>query len=377
MKFIHLSDLHLGKRVNEYSMLDEQKFILDKIIDIVFSQKPDGVIIAGDIYDKPVPPAEAVTLFDDLLYSLCKENIKVFAISGNHDSPERTSFACRIMDRDGVYMRGSFDGKITPITLEDEYGKADIFLLPFVRPSTVRNHYQDESIKSYTEAVRKIIKDMDIDPARRNILVTHQFVIGALRSDSEEVSVGGTDGVDAYVFEPFDYTALGHLHSAQFCGSDKIRYCGTPLKYSFAEAGKPRSLDIVELKEKGNLSLRSVILEPLHDMKRIKGSYEELTAKSYYEGTDLRDAFLHITLTDEEDIPEAAARLSVIYRRLLKLSYDNTRTRMSFDMRIDDGVSKTPRELFGEFFKMQTGRELGEKEGAFISALIEEVMEED
>ena len=236
MRFIHLSDLHIGKRVNEFPMLEDQEFILTKILNIIDEQKPDGVIIAGDVYDKSVPSAEAVELFDDFLVRLSKRDMKVFVISGNHDSAERIAFGGRLMDKSGIYMSPVYNGKIEPVALSDEFGDVNIYMLPFVKPSNVRRFFPESEITSYTDAVKVAIDSMNIDTAKRNILITHQFVTGATRTESEDVSVGGTDNVDVSVFDSFDYVALGHIHRSQKCGSEYIRYSGTPLKYSFSEA---------------------------------------------------------------------------------------------------------------------------------------------
>lgn len=269
MKFMHLSDLHLGKRVNEYSMLEDQEYILKKIIGIADSEACDAVLIAGDIYDKSVPSAEAVQLFDDFLVQLAKRKLQVFVISGNHDSPERIAFGSRIMDAEGIHISPVYNGDIKPVTLKDEFGIINIYMLPFIKPANVRR-YCDEEINSYTDALKYVISKMNVNTTQRNILITHQFVTGSVRSDSEEISVGGSDNVDAYVFEPFDYTALGHIHSPQKCGSEKIRYCGTPLKYSFSEAKDKKSVTIAELLEKGKLNIRTVELIPQHDLVEIR-----------------------------------------------------------------------------------------------------------
>ena len=259
MKFIHLSDLHLGKRVNEYSMLEDQEYILKKIINIVDAEKPDGVIIAGDVYDKSVPAAEAVQLFDSFLVQLAKRKLEVFVISGNHDSPERIAFGSRIMDASGIHMSPVYNGKIVPFSMQDEYGTVDVYMLPFIKPAHVRRFCDDE-IATYTDAISNVISKLSINHNNRNILVTHQFVTGSSRSESEEISVGGSDNVDAYVFEPFDYVALGHIHSPQNCGSEHIRYCGTPLKYSFSEAKDRKSVTVIELAEKGNCHIKQSTL---------------------------------------------------------------------------------------------------------------------
>ena len=331
MKFIHLSDLHLGKRVNEYSMLEDQEYILKKIINIVDAEKPDGVIIAGDVYDKSVPAAEAVQLFDNFLVQLAKRKLEVFVISGNHDSPERIAFGARIMDASGIHMSPVYDGNIAPISMQDEYGTVDVYMLPFIKPAHVRRFCDDE-ITTYTDAINSVISKLSINHGNRNILVTHQFVTGSLRSESEEISVGGSDNVDAYVFDPFDYVALGHIHSPQNCGAEHIRYCGTPLKYSFSEAKDRKSVTVIELAEKGKVSYKTIDLVPQHDLVELKGTYDELTFRSFYEGTTWPEDYTHITLTDEEDIPDAIGKLRTVYHRLMKLDYDNRRTRSSVEI---------------------------------------------
>lgn len=377
MKFIHLSDLHLGKRVNEYSMLEDQKYILTKVIHIIDEENPDGVLIAGDIYDKTVPGAEAVQLFDDFLYRLSERKLQVFVISGNHDSPERLAFGGRLMDRSGVHLSPVYDGTVSCVDLEDAYGKVHVYMLPFLKPSHVRRFYPEENIETYTEAVRTALLNMPAEPAERNVLLTHQFVTGAERSESEELSVGGSDHVDASVFQGFDYVALGHIHGPQNAGTDHIRYCGTPLKYSFSEAGHQKSVTIVELGEKGSLSVRTAPLKPRHDLRKIRGTYMELTARSFYEGAPVDD-YLHVTLTDEEDVPDAAGRLRVIYPNLMKLDYDNERTRAHIQiMDAEAADRKTPLELFMEFYEKQNGQPMKKEQKEFSMELIRKIWEEE
>lgn len=376
MKLIHLSDLHIGKRVNEFSMLEDQKYILLKILNIIDEEAPDGVMIAGDVYDKTIPPAEAVRLFDDFLVQLAKRRLEVFVISGNHDSPERIAFGGRIMDAGGIHMSPVYDGEITPISLTDAYGPVNIYMLPFIKPAHVRC-FCDEEIGSYTDAVRYAVAQMNVDTSVRNILITHQFVTGAARCDSEELSAGGTDNVDAEVFAPFDYVALGHIHSPQSCGRETIRYCGTPLKYSFSERAK-KSVTVVELGEKGEVSVRTVALEPMREMVELRGTYEELTLKSFYEGTGYQDAYTHITLTDEQDIPDAIGKLRTIYPRLMKLDYDNKRTRSNAQIYSDADVEKkSPVELFSDFYEMQNNQPMSAEQADFMMKMIEEVWEEE
>ena len=374
MKLIHLSDLHLGKRVNEFSMMEDQKYILEEILKIALEERPEGVIIAGDVYDRPVPPAEAVELFDEFLFRLSEQRLKVFIISGNHDSPERLAFGSRLISGSGVYLAPVYTGRVEPVVLRDEYGPVKIFLLPFLKPVHVKRCFPEEEIGSYTDALQKAVEELPLCPKERNVLVTHQFVAGAGRCDSEELSLGGSDAVDVSVFDPFDYVALGHLHNPQKAGKETVRYCGTPLKYSFSEAAHGKSVTVVELGEKGSVSVRTVPLHPLHDMKEIRGSYEALILRDYYEGKAWREDYLHITLTDEEDIPDAVRKLRVIYPNLMKLDYDNRRTRMRSELiRETETEKKTPLELLEEFYEKQNNQAMSETQRAFASELIEKI----
>ena len=378
MKLLHLSDLHLGKRLNEYSMLEDQEYILKKIINVIDVEKPVAVIIAGDIYDKSIPSAEAVKLFDDFLVSLAKRKLEVFIISGNHDSAERIAFGSRIMDASGIHLSPVYDGKVMPITLSDEFGDVCFYMLPFVKPANVRRFYEDEEIISYTDAIQCAVSHMSIDSEKRNVLVTHQFVTGAHRSESEDISVGGTDNVDATVFESFDYVALGHLHSSQNCSSEKIRYCGTPLKYSFLEAKDQKSVTIVELGAKGSLSVRETTLVPMREMVEIKGKYNDIMQKSFYENTSYQNDYTHVTLTDEEDIVDAIGKIRTVYHNLMKLDYDNKRTRTT--SQIDgatDVESKSPLELFSDLYELQNNQPMSDEQKAFVSDLIEQIWEDE
>lgn len=399
MKLIHLSDLHIGKRVNEFSMLEDQKYILGQILSIVSQEQADGVILAGDIYDKPVPPAEAVQVFDGFLTKLAEQQCPVFVVSGNHDSAERLAFGARLMSGRGIYLSPVYDGEVRMISMTDAYGEVVIHLLPFVKPAVVRHALaagteqtgQDRSgtgepekqsvqagnltIQTYQDAVQAAVSRMDIDPAKRNVLVAHQFVTGAARCESEEVMVGGLDQVDAALFDGFDYVALGHIHSPQHVGRDTVRYCGTPLKYSFSEANQQKSVTVVELLEKGNVTLRSIPLQPLRDMRKIRGTYLEVTARSFYEGMNMED-YIQVTLTDEEDIPDGLQKLRVIYPNLMRLEYDNKRTRES---RVVDGAAVTEQkselELFGEFYELQNNQPMSEAQAAFVQNLIQDIRE--
>ncbi len=378
MRIMHLSDLHIGKRLNEFSLLEDQEYILTRILSIIDEQAVEAVIIAGDVYDKSIPSSEAVELFDDFLFKLSKRDLKVFVISGNHDSAERIAFGGRLMNKSGIYMSPVFDGKVLPVTLSDKYGEICFYMLPFIKPSHVRRFYPDEEIVSYTDAIKIVIDNMNIDTKKRNILITHQFVTGATRTESEEISVGGTDNVDASVFEGFDYVALGHIHSAQKCGSEYIRYCGTPLKYSFSEANDTKTVTILDINKKGDILLSYPILTPKRDMVEIKGRYDEITFKGFYEGTGWQEDYMHITLTDEEDIPDALTKLRVIYKNIMKLEYDNARTRHSAQITgASDIKSKSPLEHFEEFYELQNGQAMSDEQYSFMSALIENIWEEN
>ncbi|MBQ5331995.1 MAG: exonuclease SbcCD subunit D [Oscillospiraceae bacterium] len=377
MKFIHLSDLHLGIRVNEFSMMEDQKYILDRIIGIIDRERPDGIIIAGDIYDKSVPPAEAVAMFDDFISRIAERAIHTFIISGNHDSAERISFGSRIMDGSGIHFSPVYSGNVSPVIMEDEFGRVNVYMLPFLRPSAVRAFFPDDDTEGFSSAVETAVRHLEINTAERNILITHQFVTGALRSDSEDISVGGTDSVSADIFRDFDYVALGHIHSPQNIGSERIRYCGTPLKYSFSEAGHKKSVTVAELSEKGTLTVRTEELIPLRDMIELKGRYEELMSRSFYEGTGYTDAYVHITLTDEEDIPDAVTKLRLVYRNMMKMDYDNARTRRQ---NIISGAAEVrepdPVKLFGEFFAEQNNIPMSREQAEFAEAVIKEAWSE-
>lgn len=371
MKFIHLSDLHIGKKLNEISLLDDQKYILQQITEIAKAQQPDGILLAGDIYDKTIPSVEAVQLLDNFLTALAALQIPVFIISGNHDSAERLSFGARLLSSSGIYLSQVYDGTVQKISLQDQYGSLNIYLLPFVKPSTVRRFFTDETINDFNDALQTVIRHLDIDPSQRNILLAHQFVTGAFRSDSEEIFVGGLDNVDASVFTDFDYTALGHIHGPQNIGSEKIRYCGTPLKYSFSEVRQKKSITVAELKEKGSLTINCIPLQPLRNLEKLKGTYMELTDLKFYQHIN-RENYFHITLTDENDVLDAMQKLRTIYPNLLQLEYDNKRTQSSND--ISGGLDieqKSETELFAEFYQLQNNQPMTAKQKNFTEQLLE------
>lgn len=410
MKFLHISDLHIGKRVNEFSMIEDQKYILRQIKKIALEKKADAVMIAGDIYDKPVPSAEAVQLFDQFLTELADCGKKVFAVSGNHDSAERIAFGAQLMSSREVYVSPVYDGTVKCVTCQDAYGELCIWLLPFIRPAAVRHAWRNmeeadtekairdlqsesettmedfdgakqdltqeddvEIVETYQDALQYVVAHMPVDTSKRNILVAHQFVTGAVRCESEEVSVGGLDQIEAGVFDAFDYVALGHIHSPQHVGRETLRYSGTPLKYSFSEAEQQKSVVVMEIKKKGDILIEKVPLKPLRDLRKIRGTYMELMSKDFYEGTDIDD-YLQITLTDEEDVPDGMAKLRTVYPNLMQLVYDNSRTRQSRQVEVTECVEqKSEMELFEEFYEIQNNQPMSEEQQNFVKKLLEEL----
>lgn len=374
MKFIHLSDLHLGKRMNEYSLVEDQAYILKQILEVIREQKPDGVLIAGDIYDKAVPSVEAVNLLDDFLRSLVTLGQQVYIIAGNHDSAERLSFGRGLMDGSGIHIAPAYRGQVTPYVLRDDFGEVHLYLLPFIKPAGVRALFPEAGIEDYTDAVKTAIDAMGVKPAVRNVLVTHQFVTGAAVSESEELAVGGSDNVDAFVFDVFDYVALGHIHGPQRVGEERIYYSGTPLKYSVSEAHHNKGITVVTLEEKGVLYLEKIPLSPLRDVVELRGSYEELAAKSYYQDTSWQNDYVSITLTDEDEIPDAIGKLRSIYHNLIKLSYDNHRTRETGLVEGSEAVEeKSPLALFAELYTIQNNRELTPEQESYLRCTMEEI----
>lgn len=378
MKFFHLADLHLGKRYNELSLIDDQKYILGKILELAEKNKPDGVILAGDIYDKPVPSAEAVELLNRFLCGLVSLKIKVFMISGNHDSPERIAFGESLMDESGVYISPVYNGEIKSVTLTDGYGEVHVYLLPFIKPAAVRRFFEGEKIESYNDALRAVVGALKINTDSRNLLIAHQFVTGSQNSGSEEFTVGDIGNVDADVFDGFDYVALGHVHGAQNVAGSRMRYSGTPLKYSLTEAKSTKSVTVVELKEKGSLTVSEIPLTPLREVVEIRGTYAELTRRNYYENTTLQNDLVHVVLTDEEDVPDALGKLRIIYPNVMSLRYDNARTREQNSLELDESVTaRSPFELFSALYTAQNNAEMTDEQSELVRALIEKVWEDE
>lgn len=380
MKFLHLADLHLGKRVNDFSLLEDQEFILQQLLEIAERENVDAVVIAGDVYDKSTPSEQAVMLLDTFLVSLARKHITVFLIAGNHDSAERLAFGSRLMEQEGLHISKVYDGTVEPICMHDSFGSVRFYLLPFIKPAHVRALFEKD-IESYTDAVNEAISQMHIDTNERNVLVTHQFVTGSVRCDSEDFSVGGTDNVDAFVFDGFDYVALGHIHSPQQVTRETMRYSGTPLKYSFSESTHKKSACIVELREKGTVSVTLIPLTPLHDMREIKGRFSDIISgkanSSQNSEKQSPDDYLHITLTDEQDVPDALSKLRLVYPRIMKLDYDNERTRNSQSVQMSASLQKkSPIEIFADFYESQNASALNEQQRSYLEFLITSLLSE-
>ena len=377
---MHLADLHLGKRVNGFSMMEDQEYILTRILEIMEEEQPDGLLIAGDVYDKTIPPAEAVRLMDDFLTAVAAKHVPVFLISGNHDSAERVAFGHQLMQGSGIWISPVYDGTIRHHTLEDRWGEVNIYLIPFLRPSVVRSFFPDVEIEDYTDALRTIVEDLQVDTSRRNVVLAHQFVTaaGALPEtcDSEQLSVGGLDRVDGSVFSPFDYTALGHLHGPQRVGSETIRYAGSPLKYSFSELHQKKSVTVVELRAKGETEIRQIPLQPRREMIELRGTFEEILEEARKKGEPQTD-YYHMILTDETDVVDALSRLREYYPNIMLLDYDNRRTRSQKEVeQLDRVEERTPGELFAALYEQQNGQEMDSDRKEYLDGLIREIWEE-
>lgn len=376
MKLAHISDLHLGIRLNGYNLVEDQKFILNQIIEKLVEEKTEALIIAGDVYDNSVPSSEAITLFDDFLYKLRKNNIKVLIISGNHDSNERLSFGNRLLDNSGIYISPVFDGTVKKVVLNDEYGKINFYLLPFIKPISVKPFYPEAEIKTYNDAIKVVLDNINLNKEERNVLIAHQFVSGATTSESETFSVGGLDNISLDLFDDYDYVALGHIHKPQDM-SKIVRYCGTPLKYSFSEAEQEKSITFIDFKEKKEMSFTYSNLTPLHDMVKISGSYDKLMSKTFYENLNLED-YYEITLTDDKDIFGAEDKLGNIYKNKMKIRYENKRTSADQQITVNDDFEKfTPIQIMEQFYKLINNDDMSAKQKEICANVFEEIMKEE
>lgn len=370
MKILHLSDLHIGKIVNEMNMLDDQRYILKQILDIVKSEKPTAVLIAGDVYDKSVPSAEAVEVYDEFITALANLKTQVHIISGNHDSPERLGCCSRLISSNKIYIDGVFTGKAEKYTLQDDSESVNIYTLPFIKPANVRAFYKDEEITSYTQAVKVVLDNSDIDPEQLNILVAHQYVTNGTemeRTDSETTSVGGIDNVNADVFDSFDYVALGHLHAKQSIDG-RIVYCGSPLKYSKSEHKHKKTTIMLEIAN-GEISKTEIPLTPLRDMRVIRGELKDLTENP----VGNTDDYIFAELTDENEPLDAIGHLRSVYPNIMGMSYDNKRTAQSAEVRLRAMGAKSSIELFEEFYQQQNGDDLSAEQKEIVQNILKEL----
>jgi exonuclease SbcD len=385
MKFLHLSDLHIGKSVNGFSMIAEQRHAFRQIIECIRAKRPAAVVIAGDVYDRAIPGVEAVRLFDDFLTELASEDTSVLLISGNHDSPERLSYAGRLLSKlseKRLHLCGAFEGSPRKVVINDEYGEVNFWLLPFIKPSYLRGKAGELEIESYDDAIMAALQAADIDYASRNVLVSHQFYtksgVSPIRSESELNPVGGLDAVNAELIERFDYTALGHLHGGQSIGSNCIRYCGSPIKYSFSEWRQEKSVTLVEMKEKGSLVISTLPLAPIHDMREIKGELIKLTSDEISSLEDKED-YLRVILTDKEEIIDPMGKLRSEYPNIMSLGFDNLRANIDIGsiMAGSEAIETlSVYELFGEFFLEVQGSVMSEEQTEIVRELLEGADEE-
>ena len=372
MRFLHISDLHLRKRVYEYSMLEEQKNALWQVLSAVDEKNVEGLFIAGDIYDKSIPTIEAIELFDSFLVELSNRNIDVYIISGNHDSPERVGFGADFFKSKRIYISKAYDGDIQYVDKEDLYGKIRIHLIPFLKPTNVRRFHQETEIADYNSAIRTVVEDIKLCEDGRNVVLVHQFITGAVRSQSEESFLGGMDNIEYDLFDEFDYVALGHIHKSQAMGRQQVRYSGALVKYALDEINQVKSMTLVEIKGKGEVEIETIPIKPIHDMRRVEGTYMELTDRNNYVNTKVDD-YLHVVLKDEEDVPDALRKLRVIYPNILKLEYDNTRTRLKNSVIEGKGVRrKEPMEYIEELFRKQNNEDMTSEQAAVLKNIMED-----
>lgn len=384
MKILHLADLHIGKIVLEQSMLEEQKYILNQIIEKIREENIELVLISGDIYDRSVPPSDAVNVLDDFLKVLVKGlKLKVCIIAGNHDSKERLNFGSKIFADEGLYICANYDGNLEKVELQDEYGKINIYMLPYIKPIEVKEFFKDKEITSYNEAVKYVIQKENINIDERNIILSHQFVTAGNsipeRSESETLFLGGTENVDVSCYEKFDYVALGHIHGPQKIGRETARYAGTILKYSFSEVKQKKSITIIDYKEKNNLNINLEALKPLRDMRVIKGPIEELVKEENYSGTN-RDDYIRAIITNEEPVYDAIGKIKKIYPNTLRLDIENSKMTINANIKLSDldNIKKKDEvELFNEFYKFQNNKELDELQLEIIKNVVKEAKKEE
>jgi exonuclease SbcD len=378
MKFLHLSDLHIGKSVHGFPMLEEQKHVFEQIIHYIHSERVNAVVIAGDIYDHSIPKNEAIRVFDNFLTELAHKNVAVLLIAGNHDSPDRISYANRLLTDKQLFLSGSFKGSLQKVTLTDEHGEVNFWLLPFIKPLSVHSFFEDQIIESYDDAMDAVIRTADINYNTRNILVAHQFFtktgVEPIRSESELNAVGGLDAINTSLIEKFDYVALGHLHGTQKVGAEHICYAGSPLKYSFSEIKQTKYTLLVEINQKTNgLITKKLPLYPLHDMCEIKGKIEEILSNEFSSRVN-KDDYLHIILTNEEEIIDSMEKIRSVYPNVMKYTPENSRTKneqTNPQQNTQQTTNLSAYELFNEFFLDMCKAPMSSEQAKIVKELLE------
>ncbi|MGN0424005.1 MAG: exonuclease SbcCD subunit D [Acetatifactor sp.] len=377
MRLMHLGDLHLGKSLGDFDLIEDQKYMLDQILELIRERGVDGILIAGDIYDKAIPSEAAMNLLDYFLCCLAQAGVKTYMISGNHDSDDRLNFGSSLFRVNQIYISAVFDGTLQKYTARDEYGEVNLYLMPFVKASQVRHYYPDETIENYDDAVRLIIDHADIDPAGRNVILAHQFVTGCSEDPAlggsecaGTVSVGLVEKIGYDRFDAFDYVALGHIHSPQHVGREEVRYSGSPLKYSLSEVNNEKSVPIITLGAKGDVDIELVPLKPMRDMRHIRGTLEQLLSRENV--TDTND-FIYATLTDEEIINDAMGIFQQVYPNTVKIDYDNSHTRAIEQVDINNVVAdRSFHELIGDFYKLMYQCDISEEEMDYMRMVARE-----
>ena len=376
MKILHLADLHLGKRVNEFSMLEDQRYILNQILDIVEEEAVEVVMICGDVYDKGIPPVDAIELLDDFLWKLAEKDCRTLMISGNHDSGDRLGFGKHLFQNSNLFIVSQFSGEIEKITIPCGNLPVNFYMLPFVKPVIV-NQSLGIHTQSYQECLRYLIEHTKIDPEEMNLLMAHQFVTAGKEnpelSDSETSSLGGIDNVDYRIFDPFDYVALGHIHKPQAMGRPQVRYSGSILKYSFSEIRKEKEVVLLHIEENKKMEMSFRKLKPLRDMREIKGTIRQLMEGEIRLGN--QDDYMQVTLTDEEEILDAIGKVRTVFPNVMQICLENRRYARQQQIRAEeqDILHQDPLQLFAEFYKMQNNIELEEEEAEKIKTIFEEV----
>ena len=377
MKIAHISDLHLGKTLHNFSLIEDQEYILNQIVQKIIENKVEVLLVAGDIYDKNVAPEAGIKLFRKFLNDLVNINIKVMVISGNHDSAERLTFGGEFMTDKGIFFSKVYDGNIEPIVLKDENGSVNFYLLPFIKPSIVQHYFPDEKIESYEDAVSCAVKQMELNSSERNIIVAHQNILSAERCESEENVIGGLDAVSDQIFKDFDYVALGHIHKQQEIGKSKVMFSGTPLKYSVSELDHNKVMPVITLGKKSEKDIELVPLVPKRELRQIKATFDEIMKNSKNDPYNAED-FIDVILTDENDVLDAISTLRSVYPNILKITYDNKATKAAESVEKFDAVDeKKPLDVFEAFYKARRGTDMDDMQKEYIQSLIENIWGEN